>query len=303
MKQIFLLALASLLFACGGASQSSGSTQTQAQAELVFPNVTLPMTITDPATAQKWVVENYWNRFDMADTAFIGNDALKNAFAVYSMMLVQSDRQLSITALENLLKKSETYPPMHAEMVRLGEGYLGDPNSEVRNDTLFLALLDYMIASPSYDSLSKIRPRTLKEATLKNQVGQLVGDFTWTDSKGGKGSLFAVKSPLTLLMFYTPGCETCKALFAGIDSDPTIAQAIADRRLTLIAVYADQEKKEWEGYFPNISPEWLNVIANDDFKTKKPFIIRATPSLYLLDAQKRVVVRDGVSPYQILEEL
>lgn len=301
MKQIFFVALASLLFACGGASQS-GST-TQAQAELVFPQVTLPMTITDPETAQKWIVENYWNRFDMADTAFIGKDVLKNAFAVYSMMLVQSDRELSVNSMSALLAKAEAYPLMHAEMVRLAEGYLGDPNSEVRSDTLFLALLDYMIASPIYDSLSKIRPRMLKEATLKNQVGDRVGDFSWTDSKGSKGSLFAVKSPLTLLMFYTPGCETCKALFDDINTDPTIVQAIAERRLKLIAVYTDQEKKEWEAYFPNISSQWLNVMANNDFATKKPFVIRATPSLYLLDAQKRVVVRDGVSPYQILEEL
>lgn len=302
MKNFFIASLCMLLWACGGASQPA-TTTTEATRELKFENVALPITISDPETAQRWMAENYWNRFDMADTAFIGTEQLKNAFAVWSMILAQGERDFSVATLIKFCQKVEAQPLMHAEMVRLAEGYFGDPNSEIADDTLFLALLDYMIESPLYDSLSKIRPRTLKEATLKNQVGDRVGDVTWVAIGGAKGSLYAVKAPLTLMMFYTPGCETCKGLFADIDSEPAIQQSVAAGRLKLIAIYADEDTKEWEAYAANISPEWLNVMATVDFKTKKPFIVRATPSLYLLDAQKRVVVRDGVSPYQILDKL
>lgn len=301
MKQIFIASVAILLLACGGATPTASTTKSVR--ELKFENVSVPLTITDAAMAQRWIVENYWNRFDMADTAFIGSDALKNAFAIYSMIVVQSERQFSLAALDNFYRKVEAFPPMHAEMMRLGEGYFGDPNSEIANDTIFLALLDYMICSPIYDSLSKIRPRMLREATLKNRIGDRVGDVSWIGMDGGRGSLYKVKSPLTLLMFYTPGCETCKGLFADLNGDPAIQQAVAAGRLRLIAIYADEDKKEWEAYAVNISPEWTNVMTTADFDTKKPFIIRATPSLYLLDQNKRVVVRDGVDPMQIVEKL
>lgn len=296
VKIVLLLTTMATLFSCGGTpTQKNIATK-----KLKFPSVIPPVTITDSEAQRVWMVENFFSSFDFADTTFIGKNELKTALGFWAMLLNGANKEIANKAIVSTMSKAEATPLMHAEFLRLSEGYLGDPNSELRNDTLFIALLDYMITTPSLDSLSKIRPRSLKIMTEKNRAGQIAANFSWIDINGKHGSLHSLNATHTLLFFYTPGCETCKEIFASLDNEPLIKQAVDEKKLKLVAVYCDQEVEKWKQYAPNINAKWSNVMTDQKFKTEQPFAIRATPSIYLLDAKKRVLSRDAVSIYQII---
>jgi ribonucleotide reductase alpha subunit len=73
-----------------------------------------------------------------------------------------------------------------------------------------------------------------------------------------------------------------------------IASQIADGRLAVVNIYIDEDIQAWRSYMPIYPEEWYNgfdpdyVIRNSDL-----YNVRAIPSLYLLDAEKRVIMKDA----------
>lgn len=288
------------MYSCGN-TPTTNSTTTTTEQEKPTPLTEikiaqLPINITSQEGARDWMAKNYWNLFPASDTAYIESEELKNAFAMWTMLLLETPLEVATVAINhNLTKMAAAEPLMHDEFIRLGEGFLGDPNSEMRNDNLFIALLDYIIASPAVDSLNKIRPQALRSMTLKNRVGDTANNFTWRNATDTKGSLHAIKTPLTLLFFYTPGCESCKELIAAISNNPLIKEMVANKKIQLLAIYTELDTTEWEEYQTNIGKEWINGMTDNKFDTDEPFAIRSTPSIYLLDNNKKVLVRDAAS--------
>ena len=78
---------------------------------------------------------------------------------------------------------------------------------------------------------------------------------------------------------------------AGITT--AIAPAIADV-LAVVNVYIDEDIQAWRSYMPVYPEEWYNgfdpdfVLRNDEI-----YNVRAIPSLYLLDEEKRVILKDA----------
>ncbi|MBR5443690.1 MAG: hypothetical protein IKV22_04820 [Paludibacteraceae bacterium] len=61
--------------------------------------------------------------------------------------------------------------------------------------------------------------------------------------------------------------------------------------MLVVAVYIDNEVEVWKkAQYPST---WLSVYAPEIDK-QDLYDIKALPTLYLLDAQKRVVVKDGM---------
>ena len=127
-----------------------------------------------------------------------------------------------------------------------------------------------------------------------NRVGQKAADFRFADRMGNFTSLYDIKSEYTLLFFSNPGCEACMQIINVLNSDPLISSLIQQRRLAVVNVYIDEDIQAWRSYMPIYPEEWYNGF-DPDFVLKENTLynIRAIPSLYLLDSDKRVIMKDA----------
>ncbi len=209
-------------------------------------------------------------------------------------------------------------------------GPLADPNSPVRNEALFISLLDAVLASPYIDSVGKIKPAFQLEMAIKNRVGNQASDFSFrvmpispdtTAMKAGvtgyRTSLYAIRSPFTLLYINNPGCHSCAQIRADIMFSPVVRRFVREGKLKIAGVYPDADLGEFRKGTAELfgdlqeSPDgaalrraWLN--GYDDsllMRTRDLYDISAIPSLYLLDASKNVLIKDGVDIGQIEEVL
>ena len=78
-----------------------------------------------------------------------------------------------------------------------------------------------------------------------------------------------------------------------IESVAEIENWIAQGRLAIVNIYIDKELEEWREYEPNYPRSWIsgydhNYIISEELL----YNVRAIPSLYLLDAEKRVILKD-----------
>ena len=68
-------------------------------------------------------------------------------------------------------------------------------------------------------------------------------------------------------------------------------------------MYTDEDIETWEKYRPSMPALWLNGYdASFTIRGNNLYDLRAIPSLYLLDKDKRVIIKDAM-PYQIEERL
>ena len=90
-----------------------------------------------------------------------------------------------------------------------------------------------------------------------------------------------------------PGCPACHDIVERIRALPNVEKAIEEGRLAVVNVYIDQEVAKWlelSGEYPD---SWVcgydhNYLIRSDVL----YNVRAIPSLYLLDADKKVLLKD-----------
>ena len=79
-----------------------------------------------------------------------------------------------------------------------------------------------------------------------------------------------------------------------LKGDPMISGMIADGSLAVVNIYIDEDLQGWKDYMPVYPEEWYNGFDPDlVIRTENLYSVRAIPSLYLLDKEKRVIMKDA----------
>lgn len=174
-----------------------------------------------------------------------------------------------------------------ARFLTLAEKYLYDPNSPYRNDERYLLFLQYAAAHQLVDYTTNPRYQKHYAMVQKNRVGTLATDFPFTTQTGKKGHLYGVQNRYTLLFFHDPNCEECQFVKQQLENQHA---HFVSKGVQVVAVYIDEEVEAWQkAQYPST---WLSVYA-PEIDQQDLYDIKALPTLYLLDTQKCVLLKDA----------
>ncbi len=188
----------------------------------------------------------------------------------------------------------------------LTEKHLYSPLSPLRDDELYIYALEEIVRSPHIDSYTKLRPRFQLNMARRNRPGTAAADFAMTLSDGTAQRLHDIDAPLTLLIFSDPECEDCRQKVKQLRQNGWIRLAELCNELQIVAVYSDTDEvyDKWEEYAATLPDRWIK--ARDEgarLHYDGLYDLRATPALYLLDTQKRVLVKGAASLPPITRQL
>lgn len=168
----------------------------------------------------------------------------------------------------------------------------GNPASPRRDETQYIKFLESLLAIDSLpDALHERATHRLHVAML-NRPGSIAADFRYLERNGEKSRLHSIKSPFTLLIFYDPECPHCADILTTIASSETINRAIADKSLTLLAVYAEGKRDVWRKTRNDMPHNWLVGYDLTGILDEGLYDLPAMPIPYLLDSDKRVILKD-----------
>ena len=163
----------------------------------------------------------------------------------------------------------------------------------VDTDSIFVKgdkLLNYAINRT--DNL--LAARTCNNMSALNRVGTKAADFRFTDKRGKSYSLYGIKSDYTVLFFSNPGCQACKQIIDVLSNDPKISSMIDEGILKVLNIYIDEDLEAWRSYMPIYPDKWYNGFDPDlVIRGESLYNVRARPSLYLLDKDKVVLMKDA----------
>lgn len=303
----FLLSLALILLT--GCGSPSGKTEEGPRTRHIeLPAV--PVMITDRDEAIAYMAENWWKTFAdpskkgfRCDTLYIGGvekGELEQSFASFTytldMLPVTEARKCMAGLYDRLLlcEKADTSSNIFEGMVDIVCRYLYDPNSPVRNEDYYRPFAAALSVNPEIPELD--REKYGREAAFcsLNAIGTKAADFRFSDRYGKVRSLYGVKANWILLFFSNPGCEACKSIIDRLNASPAVEAMLSSGMLAVLNIYIDEDLAEWYKYMPIYPKTWYNgydpnnIIRSDDL-----YHVRAIPSLYILDGEKRVVMKDA----------
>lgn len=291
MKYVYLCLLSLLFLSCSG-QQNKNTTTEETATPRTFQMISIPSIMSDHAERAAYLAKHYWDNFDFTDTTYIHlPQVTEQAFVDYIDVLFEVPAPVAAAAVKDMLKKAENTPPMFFYFTDLYEKYAYDPNSPMRNDEIYIPVLETILESALVEE--KIRPAHLLELAKKNRVGEKATNFTYTLANGQTGTLHAIKSAYTLIFFYNPGCHTCKEIMGQLTSSLRTSHLIQEKKLTILALYPDEDLQEWKNYLSQVPKEWINGYDKGaKLLNQEIYEIKAIPTLYLLDKDKKVILKD-----------
>ena len=276
---------------------------------LPFPDVLPPAMMEDPQDRAEYMAQNMWNSLtdpsrtypcDSLLVSGVRRTDVEQKFANWTQVLGMSSRPVAEKSVSRLYdralacEKKDTSSNVFETFASLVDKYLFDPNSPLRDEDLYGAYASRLAAYEGYTEVQKEKYARDARLCALNKVGTKAADFRFADRRGKIRTLYGVEAPYTLLFFSNPGCEACMSIINVLKEDPQISGMISSGRLKVLNVYIDEDLDAWRAYMPIYPDEWYNGFDPDFvIRNETLYNVRAIPSLYLLDSEKTVLLKDA----------
>ena len=224
--------------------------------EAAFPYPEIPDEVEEPEERMVYMLEHFWQDYAFADSTAMNREVGEQGMVDFLNLMLNADSVAVVRGAKVWADSLTVHPSALPFFEGLMERYLGDSDSPLHSDGVYAHLLRALPETP--------QRVWLLQQLAKNPVGSLAADIFVTDSDGKRTRLYKIKSEQTLLIFYDPDCKRCQRLEAQLEKEPSIVQ----------------------------NPR-LKVVRKDVNDLKGEYYVPHTPALYLLDREKRVVLKDG----------
>lgn len=315
MKKLVLLSVAAIFFAaCGARAKKSAEVPAASDGEpretpvAEYNHPPIPATLNGPIEQMGWLAEHYWDNFEFADTTRVESwsryfeQALVNA--VYGLQQSRVRDRDGARLMGTIFRKAAVNKDAFLRAADITERYLDDPNSPIRNETYYIGALEGMLESGVLDQYERVRPQEQLRMARKNRPGSVAANFRYTLADGSTGTLHKFRAPYTLLFINNPGCPACRETMDKIVGSQFLTEQIAQGKLRVLGIYPDADLTLWREYAVNFPDSWVNSYdAATKIKDDELYDLRAIPTMYLLDQNKLVLLKDVMSVPKIEETL
>lgn len=291
LRLIPIIILLYFLFACKGSTSSNNTTTEEGS------SVSVELDSDVNSILSFWDDFNFKNSDEFKNPE-IGEQNLVDFLAALSN-INSTDR---IRAIDNMLDRASIENDSYRYFLGLFHHYLYDPNSPMQDDVTFELVLRYVLDKPLGDEAEDFKLRKLYELVKRNQPGDFATDIDVLLSSGEKASLKDFETRNMVLFFYEPGCQYCEQVVREYKNNDMVNQKIKEGALSILAIYPYGDKSVWEDYQSEIPSNWINAMdENMDVLKGELYDLKATPTIYFLDKQKRVVYKDVDADYLLYE--
>ena len=223
--------------------------------EAAFPYPEIPDEVEEPEERMMYMLEHFWQDYAFADSTAMNREVGEQGMVDFLNLMLNAD---SVSAMQGAKVLADSLG-VHPSAVPFFEGlmarYLDDSESPLYSDVVYAQLLRALPETP--------QRVWLLEQLAKNRVGDRAVDVPVRTADGKEMRLWKIKSEQTLLIFFDPDCRRCQRLDAQLKQEPLIVQ----------------------------NPR-LKVVRKDINDLHGEYYVPHTPALYLLDREKRVVLKN-----------
>lgn len=295
---ILCLCASAVLTACGAGPQETRE----------FPSVAVPGVYTHESDILEYKLAHYWDAFldteqcyqcDSVTVNGVSEVSLSKAAVTYSQLLLSTGLENAQEALLGLLRGLEAfqtaYPGANVfeKVTELMASLEYDANSPLRDEDIYGPFAGAMSVSPFCPASRRASYADESVRCVLNRRGTQAADFEFYDVKGHSHTLYGTKAEWTVLNFINPGCNACEEVVSAFGT-PAYTELIKEGRMCVLGIYIDEEMDKWFEESSHLPQSWLcGYDPCRAIRDEGIYDVRAIPSVYLLDRDKKVIMKDA----------
>lgn len=251
----------------------------------------------DPSAAiyketTQFLRDNYWKGIDFKNDVLLNTVLLPSKTKKYISFFDKNDPELIITVKE-LLDKSAVNPVMYQIMSDALYDSFNATAYHNNNENIAISILKNAKEQTFVPDWKK---QSIEQQILiheKNKVGTKAANLVLKDTEDVKYALHDLKSKYTILFFYDPECSHCTEIMPKMKG---WFYTDGPKDGEVAAIYISQNEQEWKEYVKENTypPKWLNLWdKNGENKIQQKYWIQSLPTIYVLDENKNVVLKNS----------
>lgn len=225
--------------------------------------------------------------YETAATDTLQDSEKTDSLFIHFIASLPSERAAKADRIKSLMAKASAIPQNFILIYDIADRLLAYPESEQRNDETYILFLEEVLKSPLLKGAEKERAEYRLEMALKNRPGTKSADFNFIDTEGNPHTLHDIRiDGRLLLLFYDPDCDHC------VETINALKTTVLPDNIKIMAIDITGDKELWERTKNSIPANWISGFATDPIEDSETYIFQAMPTLFLLDKEKTVILKD-----------
>ncbi len=265
-------------------------------------NIANPVTKDDSIANYNFYKKHYWDGINFMDNRIIRTPFFLPKVERYFREVLVPSSDTIIKEADYLLLLSRTNTEMYKFLLNwLTDEYIYP--KYMGQDAVFVHLFEKYHSKGFSSWLNEKQLLAISNRAymvMSNLIGEKAADLEMVDSAGKPLSLYSVNAEYTVVCFWDPTCSHCRLEIPRLDS---LYQAKWKQQgIKIYGVLSENEKEKWLLFIKeNNLKDWIHVYETQDTKkaiadSKRPgykqlYDITQTPTLYLLDKEKRIIAK------------
>ncbi len=319
MKRVFSVALALFFVTVAGffvlsACKNSGKDKSPYQTN-IFPSVKVPVAMaSDRKLSAEYTARHYWDEFlsqdrllrlkpDTSNILGVSPQIFDEAFQGYVSAISVVDDTIAKHSMAKLVDRAvalaeDGYPMFFSQIMQDGEKMLFDAHSPFLDDELYLPVLDGIERCKVIPQNVKDSFRWQKDICVKNRVGTQAADFRYATSGGRQSTMHNINSEYLLVFFNDPDCPNCRQALEVMKTADPILNLTGMGVMKVLAVSPGGKTALWDERKADFPSSWIYAYdPAGELDQGTIYTLRASPSIYLLDSEKNVILKDASVPH------
>ena len=287
---VIIFALTAISSCKNGSDKNSKSSTETPPSKLEIPEV--PISINDQIAKTEYLLTYFWQNYNFGDTSLLENSNYTETPLFYYLSIV---KKYNSPAIHNIYSSFLdalilSHPKVREKFLNLIEYNYYHPNSQIRDEQLYSVLVEKVILNKSFAKPEVERYLFQKRIISQNMPGNRANLFSIQTKDGNRIAVDNIKSKYLVLIFFDPECEHCISTIESMKVSPIFKS----EKVKVVAIMPENNKIKFIDGANKLPSDWISGFDyKDDIMNKLLYDLRPSPSLYLLDENKRVILKDG----------
>jgi len=260
----------------------------------------VPVTHQDSVDNYNFYKAHYWDGITFMDERVVRTPFFLPKLERYYREVMPQAPDSIIKDIDYKLLLARTAPEMYKFLINwLTDEYINP--KYMGQDAVFVHLFEKYHSKGLSSWLNEKQMEVITRRAymqMANLIGEKAANLEMLDSTGKQSNLYDLQAPYTVVIFWDPTCGHCKEEVPRVDSIYKASWKASG--VKIYGVLTEDQKPEWVKYIKEHKiGDWTNVYQTKEMSeaitaSQKPsfrqlYDVTSTPTLYLLDKDKRII--------------
>jgi len=246
---------------------------------------------TDSLFAYRYYKTHYFDYTDFTDVRMLRTPTFEKSILTYLNQLIALHPDSAILECEQMLDKAKGNYEIW-RFVLTAQFQVFNRSSIMGMDKVFIYLSDKYFLTEKVNWVSPEFKTQLKnhiEIMKPSLIGNIAPDLKLPTADDKFVRISDTEADYTILYFWDVDCGHCAQEIPELNK---FYKENKSKKFEIIAIYTQLDKQKWMDFIDKEQFEWINCWDPDQVSNMKSlYYINSTPVIYLLDKDKRILLK------------